>query len=258
MNGFRAALLWMMVAAGCSSGPSDEQLTLDLFNRIALLFVRYNSALDNQDPRGLEGWTTEIRRLVAAQHPRIVAGLASSDSVVRADAAFALGFSKERAAISPLVTAASDPAVEVRSNAIASLGMLAVEGVPTEPFEKALVDPEWRVRVAALFGLRPLVDEKNDRGLLGRIHEKVADPDVNVRNEATILLAKLRRPQSVEVLTGKAVRDVDPRVRGNAAVTLGVIGAPAMAANPFLVEMLRDEDSKVVDLARDALNRINE
>jgi hypothetical protein len=252
------AVFVLLAFAGCSSGPSSEEVTRDLFDRIAFLFVHYNAALDHQDPRGLEGVTTELRRLVVAQHPRIVAGLASPDAVTRADAAFALGFSREAGSTAPLVGAASDPEIEVRANAIASLGMLGTEGVPTEPFRNALDDREWRVRVAALFGLRPLVDEKNDRGLLGKIHEKVADPDLNVRNEATILLAKLRRAESVGVLLGKPIHDVDARVRANAASTLGVIGSAALSANPFLIELLRDEDAKVVDKARDALNRINE
>src|SRR5207248_850409 len=123
MSHARASLL-LLALAGCSGAPSNEEVTLDLFNRIAFLFVHYNAALDHQDPRGLEGVTTELRRLVAAHHNRIVGGLASPDSVTRADAAFALGFSKEAATVAPLAGAASDPDVDVRANAIASLGML--------------------------------------------------------------------------------------------------------------------------------------
>lgn len=260
MTRIAAALLIALAAAGsgCASGPSSEDLTLDLFNRIAFLFVHWNGAMDHQDPLRLEGVTTELRRLVAAHHSRVLEGLSSQDPVIRSDAAFALGFSKERTAIGALQAAASDPEIPVRVNAIASLGMLGTADVPTEPFAQSLDDPSWKIRHAALFGLRPLVDETKDRGLLGKVHEKLSDADVNVRNEATILLAKLRRRESVEVLLGRTIRDVDPRVRSNAAVTLMVIGAAALPANPFLIEMLRDEDSRVVEAAWRALNRINE
>jgi hypothetical protein len=253
----RAALL-LMFASGCSSGPAGEDTTPELFKRIAFLFTHYNAALEHQDPRGLEGVTTELRRLVESHHAGVLGGLSSSDPSIRADAAFALGFSKEPGSVAPLARSASDPEVSVRANAIASLGMLGLDTVPTEPFMAALDDPEWKMRVAALFGLRPLVDEAKDRGLLPKIHERTEDPDPNVRNEAAILLAKLRRPESVPVLLGKPVHDVNSRVRANAALSLGAIGPPALAANPFLIEMLRDEDPGVVERAREALNRINE
>lgn len=255
---FVSALLVALAAARCSSGPSSEEVTLDLFSRIAFLFEHYNGALGNQDPLRLEGVTSELRRVVLAHYPRVLEGLSSADPVIRADAAFALGFSKERGAAGPLAAAASDPESPVRSNAIASLGMLGFEEVPTEPFAKAVDDPVREVRMAALFGLRPLVDETKDRGLLAKIHGKLSDPDMNVRNEALILLRKMKRKESVEILVGKPLRDPDPLVRSNAALTLGVIGANALGANPFLIEMLRDEDSKVVDSAWRSLNRIND
>jgi HEAT repeat protein len=259
-----AWLAWTALAApfflvsGCGSGPSSQEITLDLFNRIAFLFEHYNNALANQDPTRLEGVTSELRRVVAAHQSRILDGLSAPDPVLRADAAFALGFSKDRAAIAPLATATADPEISVRANAIASLGMLGFEDVPVAPFERGLEDPAREIRMSALFGLRPLVDETKDHGLLGKIHEKLADADVNVRNEALILLRKLRRKESVAVLLGKPIRDPDSLVRSNAALTLGVIGPSALGANPFLIEMLRDEDTKVVDSAWRALNRINE
>jgi len=253
-----APVLIALAASGCSSGPSSEEITLDIFSRIAFLFEHYNAALSNQDPLRLEGITSELRRLVAVHYPRVLGGLASADSVVRADAAFALGFSREQGAISPLSAAATDPDVAVRSNAIASLGMLAFDEIPSEPFARAMEDPVREVRLAALFGLRPLVDETKDRGLLGKIHAKLTDPDSFVRNEAIILLRKTKRRESVDVLLGKPIRDPDPLVRSNAALTLGVIGAASLPANPFLIEMLRDEEAKVVDSAWRSLNRINE
>jgi hypothetical protein len=253
----RAALL-LAVAAGCSSGPASDDITPEVFSRIAFLFAHYNAALEHQDPRGLEGVTTELRRLVTAHPTKIAAGLSSPDPSIRADAAFAMGFSKEAGSVAPLILAASDPDVSVRANAIASLGMLGLDTVPTEPFVAALDDSEWKMRVAALFGLRPIVDEGQDRGLLPKIHERTGDPDPNVRNEATILLAKLRRAESVAVLLGKPVHDVNARVRANAALSLGAIGLPAREANAFLIEMLRDEDPGVVERAREALNRIND
>jgi len=146
---FVSALLVALAAARCSSGPSSEEVTLDLFSRIAFLFEHYNGALGNQDPLRLEGVTSELRRVVLAHYPRVLEGLSSADPVIRADAAFALGFSKERGAAGPLAAAASDPESPVRSNAIASLGMLGFEEVPTEPFAKAVVQSAHGVAITS-------------------------------------------------------------------------------------------------------------
>jgi hypothetical protein len=259
---FSAAAL-LAATGGCGGGPSADDTRLGVFDRIAILFTQYNNALSRQDGPLLELATSNLRDIVNRHYDVVVTGLASSDGFQRANAAFALGFSSNREAARPLAAATTDALPAVRHNAIASLGMLAFEDVPREPFVKALQDPEPSVRQAALFGLRPLVSEKagthpGDRELIALVLAKLSDPVMDVRNEALILLRKARRPESVPVILQHAVKDEDPLVRANAAVTLGAIGKAAVEANPYLIEMLRDDVSKVVESAQAALNRINE
>jgi hypothetical protein len=251
-----ALLGWL--GSGCSSGPSEDLATHAFFARVEFLFDHYNRALADQDALQLEGVTSELRRLSAAQEELLLATLVSPDPTLRAESAFALGFSRSRSAIGRLAGAAGDPEPAVRCNAIASLGMLGLAEVPLEPFHRALADPSREVRTAALFGLRPLVDETHDRGLLPQILERIGDPDTEVRNEALILLRKLKRVESVPIILKKCVKDPDPLIRSSAAETLGSIGPPALEANPYLIELLRDEESRVVGSAWKALNRINE
>lgn len=253
-----AALAALLVAAGCGGTPDEERSRLHLFDALAKLMLDYNEALARGEPVPIEAHTVKLQRLVGSEFGRILEGLSAGDAPRQAEAAFALGFSRKREAIAPLAAATASREPGVRANAIASLGVLGFADVPDEPFRRLLEDPEPSVREAVLFGLRQLLDERNDRGLLDALHARLSDPVRNVRNEALILLRKPRRKESIDPIVKAVLRDREPLVRMNAAVTLGAIGAAAQPATPHLVEMLRDEETKVVDAAYKALNRIHE
>jgi hypothetical protein len=253
-----AALAVLSASAGCGGTPDAERSRLEVFDALAKLMLDYNEALGRGEPVPIEAHTVKLQKFVSKEFEAVLEGLGSNDPDRRAVAAFALGFSRNRGAVAPLEAASSAPEPGVRANAVASLGVLGFEDVPVEPFRKLLEDPHATVREAVLFGLRQLVDEKNDRGLLEAVHARLSDAVANVRNEALILLRKCRRGESVQPILKTVVRDREPLVRMNAAVTLGKIGAAAQAATPALVEMLRDEESKVVDAAYKALNLIHE
>jgi vesicle coat complex subunit len=61
---------------------------------------------------------------------------------------------------------------------------------------------------------------------------------------------------AVKPLVG-ALKDEDPDVRMEAALTLGRIGRNATAAVPALIEALKDEDSDVANAAAEALKSID-
>lgn len=251
------AALLILLPAGCSGTPEEETKNLQLFDALAKLMIEYSDAHVRGDPIPIEGYTVRLQRVVAPEFQRIVEGLASPDTGRQAEAAFALGFSRNRAAIVPLVAATQSPEPRVRHNAVAALGMLGFADIPNEPFRKLLEDSDPGVREAALFGLRQLVDEKDDRGFLEALHVRLSDPVKNVRNESLILLRKLRKKESVDPIVKNSLRDREPLIRMNAAVTLGALDAAAQPATPFLIEMLRDEETKVVDASYKALNRIH-
>lgn len=244
-----------LLTAGCAGRPDDS--TLGLWERLAFLFMHYNKAFESGDPARVQLVASDLQRLAAAHMDTLTGTVSSGTPERQGDAAFALGFSKSTAAVAPLAELTKSPVPEVRSNAIASLGMLGFEEVPSEPFQRLLEDREYTVRLSALFGLRPLLHEKNDRGLLEAIHRRLTDPVIDVRNEAVILLGKLRRKESiVPLLSGPAV-DREPLIRRNVAVTLRLIGREAAPAAPHLIEMLRDELPGVVEEAWKALNEIH-
>ena len=90
------------------------------------------------------------------------------------------------------------------------------------------------------------------------IHAQLLDPSWEVRNEAVILLRKLASAESVDEITARTLHDGDPLVRQNSATTLGSIGAEARSATPDLIELLRDNQHKVVQAAWVALNLIHD
>ncbi len=260
MKRHRMAVLLAAVAAaaGCSGAPNEQERKVRTLQRVRFLFDQYNDALRGQDARLIDAAAADLRKLATENFDVLQQDLSSPGTEEPAYAAFALGFSRNRGVVEPLVAATRHESPAVRGNAVASLGMLGFGDVPDEPFMRLLEDPEPSVRVSALFGLRPLVGPENDRKMLDAIHGRLSDPVMEVRNEALILLRKLRRKESVEAIVAKSVKDADHRVRCNAAVTLSAIGKDALDANPHLIQMLRDEVHKVVECAAEALNRINE
>ncbi len=251
------AALLLLLPAACAGAPDEEERNLQLFDALAKLMIEYSDAHVRGDPVPIEAHTVRLQRLVKPEFPRVLEGLSSGDPGRQAEAAFGLGFSQNRAAVQPLVDATASPNPVVRHNAVAALGMLGFADIPNDPFRKLLEDADPGVREAALFGLRQLVDERSDRGLLEPLHARLADPVKNVRNEALILLRKLKKKESVDPVVKHCLRDREPLIRMNAAVTLGALDAAAAPATPHLVEMLRDEETKVVDAAYKALNRIH-
>jgi hypothetical protein len=248
----------MLLIAACSSVPTEEDAALAAFDRIAFLFREYDTAQSRQDLRILGVLSADLNRVSKANFERLVAALSSNDQERQGYAAFALGFSKDRAAVGPLAQATAHPHETVRSSAIFALGLLAFDDIPLAPFRNLMEDKVPEVRQAALFGLRPLVGGGNDRGMIDAIHRKLADPEPNVRNEALILLRKIRSKESIEKLLGAPIKDADPLLRSNAVLALGAMGKEGVSANPYLIEMLKDDMSKVVESAWVALNKINQ
>jgi len=243
---------------GCSGVQEQEEAKARLFNRINFLFVQFNDAWVEPNEARQASVRAELVRLVGQRFDEVAAGLSSEDKSQQVFAAFALGFSRNRAAVGLLEGAVRSPVPAVRANAAAALGMLGFEDISERPFADLLKDPEPVVRQGALVGLCLLLGENRDRGLLGAIHEKLQDPVMDVRNDALILLRKLKRKESVPVILERPVKDADPLVRANAAATLGAMGPNALEATPALIEMLRDDVPKVVESAWVALKAVHQ
>ncbi|HEV3027110.1 MAG TPA: HEAT repeat domain-containing protein, partial [Planctomycetota bacterium] len=188
----------------------------------------------------------------------LLTALLSKSEEEQGYAAFALGFSESPAVVAPLVSATSHRNETVRGNAIVALGNLGFSDIPTEPFIRLLKDPFPEVRQAALFGLSQMPLDRDSRNLEGDIYARLLDADWRVRNEALIVLRRMKRPDSVNAILDGPLQDREPIIRTSAALALAAIGRAAREATPFLIELLKDSDHRVVDAAWTALNRIHE
>lgn len=102
---------------------------------------------------------------------------------------------------------------------------------------------------------------KHDKGLYQYIGALMTDERMRVRIGVTALLEILKKEDSENI--SKAIpfilpllKDENPVTRGDAAYTLGVIGSKDTI--PFLCEITNDENVNVSDIAKEAIEEINE
>lgn len=93
-----------------------------------------------------------------------------------------------------------------------------------------------------------------DGVIVRRLIDGLKDPDLDVRHNLAAALARIG-PSAVEPLTA-ALKDEVPERRAGAAYALGLIGAPARAALPTLLDLLSDDDVGVRRQASLAVARI--
>jgi hypothetical protein len=248
----------VLALAACAPVPSEEDRAVEVLERAAYLMNQHNAAHVGRDAKAVQVIEEDLGRL-AKKHLALLAGAASSKVPGRrVPAVFVLGFSGSKEAIGPLVGATEAPEAELRIHAAVALGTLGVPEVPLEPIRKLLVDEEPELRTAALFAVRRMSGPGKEAPLLEDVHRRFADRVVGVRNEAVIAAGRMARPESVAPLLAGPAKDPDPLVRQNAALALGLIGRPARPATPVLVELLRDEHTRVVEESWRALNAIHE
>jgi HEAT repeat protein len=242
--------------SGCAS--TDEEEDNDILIRARILFKNFSGAYGAADYQAVNAIRNDFIRLNAEGGRILLAALQSKNEDDQGYAAFALGFSDSRTAVGPLVTATSHRNETVRGNAIVALGNLGFQDIPLEPFIRLMKDPNPQVRQAALFGLSLLPLDRDSRNIQGDVYAKLSDSDWAVRNEALIVCRKMKRPDSVTPILDGPLQDREPVVRASAALALGSIGREAREATPFLIELLKDVDHRVVDGAWTALNRIHD
>lgn len=253
-----ACLVVLPSALWSCAGPSPDDRNEEVLERAAFLFGHHAEAQKNQDAKMLGVVRGDLRRLNGDAFEVLIRCLSSRDPEAQGYAAFVLGFSANRAAIAPLAVAAGASDETVRSLAIAALGQLGFADAPMEPFRACLKDPSAGVRHAALFGLSFMVGPQSDAASVELVHASFADPEPRVRAEALILVRKMKKKESVAPILAGPLKDAEPDVRACAAHALAAIGREAKDATPFLIELLKDEQHRVVDGAWIALNKVNE
>ena len=253
-----AFLLLLPLGLGGCAGNEEAEFDNEIMLRARILFRNYSGAYAHADYQAVDAIRNDFRRLNAEGGGVLLAALLSRSEEEQGYAAFALGFSESRAAVVPLASATSHRNETVRGNAVVALGNLGFMDLPTEPFVRLLKDPLPQVRQAALFGLSLMPLDKDSRNLQGDVYARLADSDWHVRNEALLVVRRMKRPDSVTLILDGPIQDREPLVRANAALALGAIGREAGEATPFLIELLKDSDHRVVEGVWTALNRIHE
>jgi hypothetical protein len=242
---------------GCAGNVEEEEQS-DALLQARILFKNFSGAYANYDFQAAGAIRNDFRRLSNESGGLLLAALASKNEADQGYAAFALGFSENRAAMAPLIAATVHRNETVRGNAIVALGNLGFADVPPEPFLRLMKDPLPQIRQASLFGLALLPLDKDPGQFQAPVQACLTDYDWSVRNEALIVLRKMKRADSVQIILDGPITDREPQVRASAALALGAIGREAREATPFLIELLKDENHIVVEGAWTALNRIHD
>jgi len=205
-----------------------------------------------------------------AVDPRLTAALRAADPAIAARAALALGRTKDRRAVDPVLrflrTVPPDPAV--RAMTVYAAGLLSGEPTPPAIFVSALADTSSAVRVAACDAAARYVAYAMPRPGAGAVTLLVPlmrtaayDPEPIVRSRAAVALveyaASPKAGTVVATLTAIYVREKTRDVRRHIAWTLGR-GYATIVSRTFLQSQLRDPDDVIRIAALRALGRLRD
>ncbi len=186
--------------------------------------------------------------LGALRDPETTQPLIDVLSIIRGEAAAALGEIGDPAAVPALVDAYGEASSEQRRTIIQSLGKIGDEtGVTT--IMTGLRDAEKRVRVAAAESLKSF----NSPDVVNALETALSDENPKVRVEAVKSLSALGNTgdHAAQCAVLAALKDQDPGVRGAAVVALG--NQPEELRIAKWHEALQDPDLKIRTIATIAL-----
>lgn len=195
--------------------------------------------------------------------PHLTAGLSSKRSLVRREAADALGRigGPAEAAVPSLVAALNDPAPDVRAEAVvalAKIGSNPTENVPR--VARLLNDPVVDVRYAAVFALGTYGPKAKVIApvLLNRMMTSRDTFERTVAAWAAVRIApSLETNKAALPLMVAALELSSPEGRVAAARTLGIIGINSKAAIIALKKATQDKDETVREAAASVLKKID-
>lgn len=178
----------------------------------------------------------------------LVANLKSPNPATRQEAAAELGKSRRREAVTPLAALVRDPEPRVRLEVVRALRALRdVTGVPA--LVTSLADGDREVREEAIGTLVEIYTERDRVGPVGRFLEIFSD-----EYDRTSIAPYTVVDPSVERGLAGALRDQDPAIREQAALSLGILNARSTV--PDLVNALKDPDAGVRGAAATAIGKV--
>jgi HEAT repeat protein len=178
----------------------------------------------------------------------LVANLKSPNASTRQDAAAALGKSRRREAVTPLAALVRDPEVRVRLEVVRALRTLRdPSGIPA--IITSLGDGDREVREEAVGTLVEMHSERDRVGPVGRFLEIFSD-----EYDRTSIAPNTVVDPTVEQALAGVLRDEDPSLREQAALSLGILNV--RSALPALANALRDPDPGVRGAAATAIGKV--
>lgn len=176
-----------------------------------------------------------------------------SDEGVRGRAAWSLRYFKPQQADPLLECLKTEKAVAVLASAAESLGFMKIEAA-IEPLTAAYPKADARLQKATIRAIYKIKSPKSVPLILSIL---ATDPNGVSRTDAARLLSlvvKALSPKATKALTDALKGDSDPRVRAQAAMTLGKLNA--QSAESALSLALKDANKRVQNSARAALNQL--
>lgn len=157
------------------------------WNRLAL------EARGSADARKRNLLEEQIRSETRLRLGEVIAQLESGPPINRAIAATALGFSDVDEALSPLLSAVSDPDPEVRANALLGLGLLARAETPlAEVCFLVRTSDDAYIRNNAAFAMQHVVRAGGRNEMLAdTARSAMSDPEAPIRAAAALVLGEI-------------------------------------------------------------------
>jgi hypothetical protein len=182
--------------------------------------------------------------------PQLIDELESDDTLVRRQAAQALGEIKDHRAVESLIGLLDDKDPLIRRHAVKALGKIEDIRAVT-PLIGVLQDKSEQphVKMTAAEALGRIGEERSVECLITALH----DPHWMVRSSVAKALGKIQDLRALEPLV-LALQDEDPSVRGHVVDALGELGDPR-ATEP-LRSALHDTDKDVRKRVQRALKKI--
>ena len=194
--------------------------------------------------------TSQAQNVTDQNLDSLVKNLQDPDKDVRSEAAWALGYLGDKAAVQPLIEALKDRNEDVRYASARALGNLGDKtAVPS--LIAALKDPNKDVRSEVVKSLGTLRDKAAVPPLIAALR----DPDRDVRSEVVWTLGDLGDKTTVPPLIA-ALKDPNKEVRSGSALVLGHLGDKA-AVQP-LIAALKDRNEDVRYAAARALGYLGD
>lgn len=257
---YRSMLACLAALAACTVGPEVKD-DLEPFWQLQKLARELDDA---PSPEAAVDKQRQIGIVANRNMDLMIDQLRHGDTERKILAAMAMGFAptKRQSLIPVLLAAMRDGGPEVRRMAAASCGRLQPEmddpakrEQVRKAFRELLYDTDPSAREGALYGLSFMLKPGEHFDLLSDIHERLADGEGLVRNQAVIDLMLVRDAGSIGPLSDQIRREPMERVRANVCLALGAIDDEQ--ANNILIDTLKDPDPDVVKFAHHALNTIN-